>query len=220
MTMRTILTVAMIELAVTTVASAFPNYSRNCSDCHTSAPPAAGTPEVVGFDGFADPIETTPGATDRGLLKVFTVSPGDTVDLSVRVDLGAAQGTVFAVELKRPEVPGVVNGGQLSYLADANWFMQTGVVDNNPSAPYYTIPELSGQLYVQPEVFTFSMLVDPSTPPDFYDLEFAMAGQPDFFYGDEHFYLEVVPEPGVCGLVLLGSSVLLWRRRRSARRGA
>jgi len=207
----------MTGLMIVTMAGsalARPQYARNCNDCHFGGPADVGVPEVVGFDAMADPDETLTGAVDRGLLKVFTAAPGETVDLSVLIDFGDATGTRFAAELKRMELAGVVNGGTLTFDADADWFFQTGTEFPDLSAPYYTIPEDSGMSFTAAQTFTFSMLVGASTTPDYYDLEFAVAGQPGFHYNDEHFYLHVTPEPAAIGLLLLGLGVASRRPSR------
>ena len=55
--------------------------------------------------------------------------------------------------------------------------------------------------------YIFDLFIDPSTPLDFYDLEFAVAGQDGNWYGDEHFYVQVVPEPGT--ILMLGMGLAL-----------
>lgn len=214
---RNLLTILVVGLFATPAAVARPFFARNCSMCHAASPPVDAVPEVINFDGFADPDESGTGATDRGLLKLFTVEPGESVDLSLLVDLQDVQDTHFAVELKGMELPGVEKEGQLIFTADPDWFMQIGTVEIDPLAPYYTIPQDMGMHYLEPTIFTFSMLVDASTTPDFYDLEFAMAGQPGYFYGDEHFYLQVLPEPASLMLVTLALGVWSGRRRFRSR---
>jgi hypothetical protein len=201
-------------LVMAVAAHARPHYARNCNACHGGGPLVATAPEVVNFDAFADPDESGTGAEDRGLLKVFTVEPGGTVDLEVLVDLEDALNVRFAVELKGMEAPGVVNGGTLVFDADPDWNRQTGTEISDPTRPYYTTPQDEGIDYTDPRVFTFTMGIDETTPADFYDLEFALAGQPGFHYNDEHFYLRVIPEPGTLALIALGAAVGMTRRRR------
>ena len=189
-----------------------PHFGRGCSDCHGAGPPpVSGALELINFDGFFDPDESFTGATDRGTLKFFDVFPGDSVDLTIRVDFQDAVDIHYAVELKRMEELGVEGGGTLTQSPDPDWFQQTGAIFSDPARPYFTIPEDEGIHFTDPQVFTFTMLVDESADPDFYDLAFAMAGQPDFFYTDEHFYLHVVPEP--TSLALVSLAVLALRRR-------
>ncbi len=203
-------------LVIAVAAHARPQFARNCNACHGGGPLVATAPEVINFDGFADPDESATGAADRGLLKVFTVEPGGTVDLQLLVDLEDALNARFAVELKRMEEPGVVNGGTLVFDADPDWNLQIGTDIVDPTRPYYTFPQDQGIEYAGPQVFTFTMGIDETTPADFYDLEFALAGQPGFHYNDEHFYLQVIPEPGTLALIVLGAAVGMTRRRRRA----
>ncbi|NOT02415.1 MAG: PEP-CTERM sorting domain-containing protein [Phycisphaerales bacterium] len=207
----------MIAALGGTVASARPSNGRNCSTCHTGGSLGLDIPEVVGFDGYADPDETLTGATNRGLLKVFTVMPGQSIDLSARVDLGTFLNNAFAIELKRMETIGVEHGGSLGFTADADWNLQIGVENVDPTRPYYTLPDVDGIFFTAPTTFTFSMLVDPATPPDYYDLEFAVAGQPGEFYGDEHFYLRVIPEPATIALLATGLVAIGVRSRTGSR---
>lgn len=196
-----------------TVATARPSNGRDCSTCHTGGSLGLDIPEVVGFDAFADPDESLTGATNRGLLKVFTVMPGESIDISARVDLGTFLNYAFAIELKRMETLGVEHGGSLKFTPDSDWNLQIGVENVDPTRPYYTIPAMDGIFFTSPPTFTFSMLIDPETPMDYYDLEFAVAGQPGEFYGDEHFYLRVIPEPETWGLIAAGIAGLHMRRR-------
>ena len=198
-------------------ASARPNFGRNCGDCHGAGPlPVADALQLINFDGLVDPDESFTGATDRGTLKFYDVFPGDTVDLTIRVDFQDAPEVHYAVELKRMETLGVEGGGTLTQTPDPDWFPQTGSIFSDPDRPYFTIPEADGIHPDGPRTFTFTMLVDESTNPDFYDLEFAMAGQPEFFYTDEHFYLRVIPEPAT--IAFLSLAVLAMRRRARVRR--
>lgn len=203
----------VLALFVAGDASARPNYGRNCKNCHSAGEPVLGALSVGNHDGLFDPDESGTGATDRGPLKTFVVTPGQTVDFAVTIDLGTLFNYAYAVELKRMEIPGVVAGGVLAFSPDTDWFLQTGALKPDPARPYYTTPSDAGIPFFGPQTFTFSMFIDPATTPDVYDLEFAMAGQPDFFYADEHFYLQVIPEPETLALLLAGASLLLLRAR-------
>ncbi len=204
---------ASVVLLAGTIASARPNFGRNCSDCHNGGEPAVPALSVVGFDGMVDPDESATGATDRGLLKFFEVAPGGTLDLQVMVDFGNLQDHVYAVELKRMEIPGVEGFGTLDYTGDSGWFFQIGDTFPDPTRPYFTSTETDGVLFTEPQLLTYTMQIGAATDPDFYDLEFAMAGQPGFFYTDEHFYVHVTPEPGSVSLMAFGLGLCAWRRR-------
>lgn len=213
-----LLNLCALVVAHASPAVARPHFGQSCTDCHAGGqPPVSGALELINFDGLVDPDESFTGATDRGLLKFFDVFPGDSVDLTIRVDFQNAEDIHYAVELKRMEELGVEGGGTLTQTPDADWFMQTGAIFQDPDRPYFTIPENHGIHPDGPRTFTFTMLVDESTDPDFYDLEFALAGQPDFFYTDEHFYLHVIPEP--TSLAFVSLAVLAMRRRRSPATG-
>ena len=124
----------------------------------------------------------------------------------------------YAVELKGMEAPGVERAGTLVFSPDPDWRYHEGDAIFDPERPYYTIPAEDGILFEEPRVFTFTIDVDPATDPDFYDLTFAMAGRPNFFYSDEHFYLYVVPEPAAYCLFGLGLTACVhWRRSRRQR---
>ena len=214
---RTLLLILCASVvAHTSPAAARPHFGQSCTDCHgATEPPVAGALQLINFNGLIDPDESITGATDRGLLKFFEVFPGDTVDLTIRVDFQDAEDIHYAVELKRMEELGVEGGGTLTQTPDADWFQQTGAIFSDPDRPYFTIPQDHGIHPDGPRTFTFTMLVDESTDPDFYDLQFAMAGQPDYFYTDEHFYLHVIPEPASLAFVSL-AVLAMWRRSRPA----
>jgi PEP-CTERM motif len=208
-------TCAAVCLLTASTALARPNFGRGCSDCHGGGEPPVPAMQIIGFDGMADPDESATGATDRGMLKFFEVTPGGTVDLTVRIDFQDMQDVMYSIQLKRMETSGVVGGGTLVQSPDPSWFEQTGTDFPDPDRPYYTTTDFDGTPYTGPAEYTFTMTVDPSTDPDFYDLEFALAGQPGFFYMDEHFYLNVVPEPTtVLALGLAACAPLLRRRTR------
>ena len=167
---------------------------------------------VVNHDTTADPDESGTGATDRGTLKVFQVVAGQTKTLSVDLQQIGDEDK-YAVELKRLEVAGVENAGTLVFAADAAWTQHNGPPD------WWTDPGFNGYTWPGgPSSFDFDITVDGSTPNDFYDLEFAVAGKEPLFYGDEHFYLQVVPEPTSMAILSLiaGGGILLSsiRRRR------
>lgn len=217
------LTIAAAGLIFSTASPAIarPHYSRDCFNCHFGTPPNPLAPEAVGWDAMADPDESLTGAPDRGALKVYTAAPGASVDLQILVDFLANQTdpTRFAVALKRMEVAGVENNGRLTYSADPDWFYQEGQFPPDPAAPYYSLPQDQGMTYAGPQTLTFTFAVDPLADEDYYDLVFALAGTENGvrFYGDERFYLHVVPEPSTAALLgALSMAVVAGRRRRPA----
>ncbi len=141
----------------------------------------------------------------RGPLKIFRVFPGDTVSLQVDVKNGAND---YAIQLKRLETEGQQDS-QDNFLvwSEANAAGNTWDMWGASNPPYFTKGVLSD---TEPTTLTFDILIDAATPPDVYDLEFAMpghvAGAPDtLFYQDEHFYLEVLPEVALPGWLFFDS---------------
>jgi hypothetical protein len=175
--------------------------------------------EVTDADGLLN-IDVFTLGTPRGTLKVFDVLPGHTVTLSMNVLDGAE---VYAAELKRLETGGVLNDLnnhlQWSEANDAaNVWVQRGTV----SVPYFTKDngDDGGIAWIgQTALYTFDLLVGSNTPLDIYDLEFAVgisSGGDPTRYGDEHFYLNVVPEPSTFALLLSLAAIGLpcyWRHR-------
>jgi hypothetical protein len=175
--------------------------------------------QVVGEDGLLN-IGTQLDGKVRGAVKTFNVLPGSTATLSMEVLNGDA---LFAVQLKRLEKSGQLNdvGNFISWMEDNlpsnSWTLQEVL---NP--PYFTKDnENDGGLPAdQAGVFSFDLFVDATTPADVYDLEFSVGGRTSAdepFYQDEHFYLNVIPEPGTFALLALGLGGLAARGRRRLR---
>lgn len=194
------------------------NSCRNT--CHVNV--ETGRIEIVGQDGLLD-IGTQLDGAVRGERKVFRVDPGNTVSLSAEVVNGDA---LFAVQLKRLETSGQLNdlANFMTWLEDnvagSEWTLQ-----ENGNPPYFTKDDgnnggISGALA---GVVSFDLFIDAATPPDVYDLEFAIAGldgNENLFYQDQHFYLEVVPEPatGASAMAMIAALGVAARLRRPARR--
>ena len=219
--MKLTLVAAAVILALTLpgVAGAKPSFAINndnsCqTSCHTNV--LDNHLAVVFADENVD-LGTQLNGNQRGPLPTFLVDAGTTVTLSAEVLNGEDK---FAVQLKRLEKSGQANdlNNFLIWMEDNlpgnPWTRQE---DTNP--PYFTKDDgknggLSGSAA---GVFSFDLFVDANTPPDFYDLEFAVAGKgKGLWYEDQHFYVEVVPEPStaVLGAVALSMIAALGSARR------
>lgn len=204
------------------VAAAKPSFAidngNSCKDngCHITV--ETGRMQVIGTDGVLD-LGTQLDGKVRGALQLFQVDPGNTVTLSMQVLDG---NDVFAVQFKRLEKPGQLN--------DLTNFM-TWMEDNLPSNPW-TLQENTNPPYFTKDngndgglagsaagPFSFDLFVDAATPPDVYDLEFAVAGTTGGgevkYYQDEHFYLQV-PEPavGASAMAMLAALGVVFGSRR------
>ncbi len=173
-------------LVVPSTGEAAPPWGSNCLSCHDVL--TSDALFTFDFDTIADPDETVTGATDRGTLNVFRVVRGTSVTLSAQIT-GLADGDTYAVALKRFGFAGVENGGHLTYTGDCSW------VQWRDPGDHFTDPAYRHAWETGPSTFTFEIGVDASTPNDYYDLVFALAGKlaetSDLYYAEEHFYLRV-----------------------------
>ncbi|MHC4541100.1 MAG: hypothetical protein ACYS74_15175, partial [Planctomycetota bacterium] len=106
----------------------------------------------------------------------------------------------FAVQIKRLEKGGQVNDqSNMLIWSEANSDDNVWTRQEFDNPPYFTKDDgnnggIPGS--VAPVKYAFYLFVGAATPPDFYDLEFAVAGETagmGTWYQDEHFYLEVLP---------------------------
>ena len=189
--------VSICSLGLTnSVVQARPSYSRgtgnscSASFCHSSV---TGRMEVANEDAVNDLGQQLDGST-RGPVKTFVVNAGSTATLSVTVLNGADK---YAAQLKRLETGGQLNGvnNQLGWNeANAPANIWTRQEDTNP--PYFTKDagnddgiSWGGQAIT----YNFDLLVDASTPADFYDLAFVVSGKDGpKWTQEEHFYLQVL----------------------------
>ena len=209
------LVVGICVASVDNAAYARPSFGGSCANCHGNV--QDGRMQVNNEDTTLD-LGTQLDGNTRGPLKTFEASPGDTVTLSMEVVDGSPN---FAVELKRLET-----GGQQNDQANKLVWSEANDASNPWSEwgdpPYFTKDNGSNGGITwsgSPTSYSFDLLIDPSTPLDVYDLEFAIATG-GFAYDDEHFYLSVVPvpEPSTIALVLFGLvGVGILRRRRVPR---
>jgi hypothetical protein len=210
----------VLLVAASNEAQAHPSFGANCAGCHGGNNPLPDLMQVKDGTGMLniDAINL-PGATDRGLLKVFDVIPGNTVKLPMEVLDGA---DVYAVELKGLTTAAVLNDAANKLVWSAandagNVWTQRGT-----STPYFTKDDGTDNGIVwtaQTTPYEFDLFVDASTPMDVYDLTFAVAlsaGGDPTRYGEEHFYVRAVPEPAAWTMLASSGIICLawfWRRR-------
>ena len=186
----------VLQFGLATAAQARPSFAtengNSCRDgCHANE--QVGRMSVTGEDTTLD-LGTQLDGNMRGPLKTFVTMPGEIVTLQVEVLDGSP---VFAVQLKRLETGGQLNDlGNFLVWTEANDGLNPWTLQEVTNPPYFTKDDGSngGLDPSEAGIFSFDLEVDVSTPPDVYDLEFAVAGGAMNWYQDEHFYLEV-PEP-------------------------
>ena len=158
--------------------------------------------EVTDEDS-TDDLGTQLDGKTRGPLKTFVVDPGASgavVTLSMQVVDGSDE---YAAQLKRLETGGQVNDqANLLSWSEANDGGNTWTRhENNDPGPYFTKDNGSNggiNWGGSPITYSFDLFVDPATPADFYDLEFALGGKEGGrWYQDEHFYLQVIAGGGL-----------------------
>jgi hypothetical protein len=183
--------VLLLVLCMARPSPAAPAWGTNCMSCHGEL--QQGLLDVYDEDTTADPDESGTGAPDHGTLQVFELIGGETTTLRAQV-VGLDPGDRYAVELKRLQFPGVVNGGELVCSPDCAWAEW-----KNPGN-HYTEPEVAHRWGSGPTAFDFEVDVAPAANLDYYDLVFAVAGKygdtGGLFYDEVHFYLRVAPVPG------------------------
>jgi len=173
-----------------------PAYNNSCSvsGCHDAG--GSGRMGIINENTTVD-LGVQLDGTIKGPLKTFTVAPGKKVTLSMNVLNGTSK---YAVQLKNME-----KGGQLVSTANklvwtaANaagnvWVKQQNVSPATP--PYYTkegTTACRGITWGSATVaYTFDMQIDANTPPDMYNLTFAVGGQTGDWYQENNFYIEVL----------------------------
>ncbi len=221
-----ILMVGLLVVMVAGSAQAKPEFNNSsCNNCHAEFD--GNEIDVSGTDppGLLDPPAWDDGFTGsggHGPLQAFTVAPGGTVSLTGET-LGNAELLSAALNLKRFQKWGDMGSALQSYVDLANsgagWTVRHDALLGD--ALYFT-----QRIGTSRGPFSFDLTILPTTPPGLYDLEFAAAGgipsgdpPPPFgqpvWHSDEHFYLQVVPEPGALAMLAGCLAALgLWARRR------
>ena len=168
--------VCVLSTIIAGTAHGKPDWGLTCASCHA---PTSGRIAVTGHDTTLD-VGTQLDGQNRGALKTFVAGPGDTIALSVDVSDGGGK---YALQLIGLDKGGQQNStsNKLSYAADSTW------TQYNIGGLYYTLSGTSNG------VRTFNLTINAGTPPDVYDLIFAIAlksgGE---WYQEEHFYVQVV----------------------------
>lgn len=161
--------------------------------CHTTV--SSGRMSIVNEHVTVDLGVQLDGAI-KGPLKTFVVAPGQKVTLSMSVLDGTNK---YSVQLKNMEKGGqLVNTANTLIWSPANiaqnvWVKQQET--NPPTPPYFTkeAATCKGISWGGAAVtYTFDLQVDALTPPDLYNLTFAVAGQNDDWYQEIDFYVEVL----------------------------
>jgi len=168
--------VCIMGMVIAGSAHAKSGWGINCATCHA---PSTGRISVTGHDTTLD-LGTQLDGQKPGALKTFVASPGETVALSVDVGDGGGK---YALQLIGLDKGGQQNSAsnKLGYTADSAWTRY------DIGGLYYTLSGTSNGIH------TFNLTINADTPPDVYELIFAIGlksgGQ---WYQQEHFYVQVV----------------------------
>jgi hypothetical protein len=153
-----------------------------CKGCHTVQYPALIS--VYGNDGLADP-------TGMGSLKVFKAGRSQAKSMFAQVS-GLATGDQYAFAVTRFKYAGVVTSGllnQSSTSMDCDWASWGG------TAGTYSYPDFFQNWTGGPAQVSYDLTISATAAYDFYELIYEVAGRKsngELFYGEEHFYLQVV----------------------------
>jgi hypothetical protein len=220
--------VAVTFLIFSSVARAHVGSGGNCSACHGSdTPDQAKILASKLFKNDANRKDT--GQPDLTALPVFDVLAGAAVDLQLLVNpttdpFGVNLSGRITDPANRYGTISLVSGNVAGSLLDANnklIFSLDSAWTTKPSSgtnpKWYTEgPFNSGTATAQ--TFTYHMLVDASTPSDYYQLTFTAAGGAEDWADTGAFYIHVlptVPEPST--FVLLAGAIIglmVWRKKK------
>ena len=126
-------------------------------------------------------------------MKTFAVNAGETATLAVTVLNGSSK---YAVQLKGLETSGQLNSaGNHLVWTEANGATNPWTRQENTNPPYFTkhAGSNSGISWGgSPITYTFDLFVDASTPADYYDLVFDVAGVSGLWSQEERLDLQVL----------------------------
>jgi len=175
----------LLSTSMVPLVSGLPSYAvdegNNCAVCHSTARTdrMQVTPQDLQID-----LGTQLDGQVRGPLSSFSAEPGGSVTFSVDILNGSG---AWAVQLKQLE-----KGGQeVSLDNKLVWtFLKAGTwTSYGTTAPYLASNVKSSTGATTMEL---TLILDPATPPDTYELVFTMAGKSSgLYHQDAHFYLEV-----------------------------
>lgn len=179
------ITIGSLLLLMTAISSstalAFPNRGANCTSCHDSirTDRMQVTPQALQID-----LGTQLDGSVNGPLNTFTVDPGNTVLLSMDILNGSGKWSAVLKQFEK-------GGQELSQSNILAWSQSgnAGWTSYSGGTPYLATTERED---TGSQSLTFSLTVDANTPPDTYELVFAIAGKSSGMYAQEEaFYLEV-----------------------------
>ena len=169
-------------------SEAFPSFNNPAcytSGCHTSA--RTGGVDLTGYTSIAD--------LGAGSKKVYQVNPGQTVPIGLNVTSGLNS---YILSLNGWANGGLTNSANhLVYTKDSTW-----PTHSSGTTIFYVC---NNSVQSANSLWTFSLAVGATTPPDTYVIEMVRAGKSSGLYNQtETFYLQVVaaappPQPEFTG---------------------
>jgi hypothetical protein len=172
----------LILLSLSLPASAKPTYGPTCINCHA---------KVTGKLSLLGNTSTLNLGTKRldgqrpGALKLYTVSRGKTLPISIRVSSASSK---FDVDVYFASVKGLKNSrnNKLKFTTDAAWFSQGN--------PVYYLLSRSAISYSKAKTYVYNLKVSSTTPLDVYEVYVNLGGKGGGLWGQqERIYVQVVP---------------------------
>ena len=205
---------ALLLMLSLSTAEAHPNLGVPCSACHTQS---TGKLTISGNDTAVALTDRLDGVSPE-LLKVFTVSPGRTANLTINVIDGAL---VYDPVIYNLDGPGVQNdlSNRLAFTKDPTW---EGDFSDH-ALPYFAFKP-AGIAWTTPTSYTYHLNVLPGTPLDYYSVVLGVSGNSStgrWTQAEEVFvHVTQVPEPAMLAFLGMGLAALCvaaWKSARSSR---